>query len=221
MQGDINLDNDETVAERLKNIRISNGYGQKKMADTLDVSISAYQNYEKGCRPVTKHILNGLLSLFEIDPTWILTGAGDQIINQNNIYKSKVSNDYEFIETLSDPQNENQQTIGGFFLHRSFIMSHSLDSNQIYIHSLSDDTMEPYISPGEPVLVDTSQKYIKDGVFILEVMDQKQVRRIQLRPDGIWITADNKIYDPIIMSESQLDKIKIIGKVFKINQAIS
>jgi phage repressor protein C with HTH and peptisase S24 domain len=220
MKDNIKINSDPEVATNLREIRRQNKLGQKKMADMLEVSISAYQNYEKGSRPITKRVMSKLLELFDINPTWILTGVGEPTINQKGIYSMGGNSAYEFIPAL-DSINHKPPMIGGVLVSNSFVDSNSFNIDNLYCYSIHDNTMDPYIAPGEPILIDTAQNHITDGVFMLDMMGQHQIRRIQLRPDGIWITADNKTYDPIIISESHLNKINLIGKVFKINQILS
>ncbi len=58
-------------------VRGGTGASQHDFAESLGVSFSAYKNYEKGSRSITKDVIVALQELHHVDPIWLLTGEGD------------------------------------------------------------------------------------------------------------------------------------------------
>lgn len=64
------------VGYRLLGFRENLKLSQRQMADSVGVSLSAYQNYERGDRSITKEVICALMGKYELDPAWLLSGAG-------------------------------------------------------------------------------------------------------------------------------------------------
>lgn len=64
------------VGNRLLGFRENSKLSQKQMTDSIGISLSAYQNYERGDRSITKEVICTLMSKYELDPAWLLAGAG-------------------------------------------------------------------------------------------------------------------------------------------------
>lgn len=73
------------------------------------------------------------------------------------------------------------------------------------------DSMNPLLFNGDMVMVDTTQKSPRDGVFVLRLMGELMVKRITIGPATVDISSDNKAhksYDDV--DESNLN---IVGRV--------
>lgn len=68
---------DKDIGNRLLFFREGLGLSQKQMADSLSISLSAYQNYERGDRSITKEVICVLLEKYNVEPKWILIGDGN------------------------------------------------------------------------------------------------------------------------------------------------
>lgn len=66
------------VAVRLAAIRAASGLTQLKFAESIGLSDRAYSNYERAEREVPSTVLRELLSVYGVDPAWVLTGGDDQ-----------------------------------------------------------------------------------------------------------------------------------------------
>lgn len=87
-------------------------------------------------------------------------------------------------------------------------------SNLSFIEA-SGDSMEPTISDGDYLLVDTSARDLQNGkIYALTVNDRLLVKRIQLRLDGsVLVKSDNKHYDPELISADTVQSLHIVGQV--------
>ncbi|MEA1080761.1 helix-turn-helix transcriptional regulator [Marinobacter qingdaonensis] len=77
------------------------------------------------------------------------------------------------------------------------------------------DSMEPTISDNETVMVDTSEKKLRDGhIYVIRNGDHLLVKRVQtLWNDGVQLLSDNKEYPPQEISSADLESLEVIGKV--------
>ncbi|AEA33660.1 helix-turn-helix domain-containing protein [Hippea maritima] len=70
-----------SLGERLKAIRQAKGLSQKEMAEIMDVTLRAYQRYEKDEQKASYEKLARIVyELKDINSNWLLTGEGDMFI---------------------------------------------------------------------------------------------------------------------------------------------
>ena len=75
-------------------------------------------------------------------------------------------------------------------------------------------SMSPEIKDGDTVLIDQSQTDIFAGtVYAVGVEDTIMVKRIEKHPRKLVLLSDNQAYAPIYLSEAEMDRVRIIGKV--------
>lgn len=67
----------ETVAERVKKIRISQGFSQKDFAKKLNITQSVISDIENKRRGISRNVLLSMGREFDINANWILTGQGE------------------------------------------------------------------------------------------------------------------------------------------------
>jgi phage repressor protein C with HTH and peptisase S24 domain len=81
------------------------------------------------------------------------------------------------------------------------------------------DSMEPRIFDKDSLVVDTSQvDVVDDGVYALWYDGGERVKRLYRRPGGgLRIKSDNPRYDTIELSASELEHVRIIGRVVQIS----
>lgn len=75
---------DKSIGARLLYFRDKSNLSQKQLADSIGVSLSAYQNYERGDRSVTKDVICALMEKYDLDPTWLLSGKERENIGQES-----------------------------------------------------------------------------------------------------------------------------------------
>ena len=76
------------------------------------------------------------------------------------------------------------------------------------------NSMSPEIKDGDTVLIDQSQTDIYAGiVYAVGVEDTIMVKRIEKHPRKLVLLSDNKEYAPIYLSDDEMERVRIIGKV--------
>lgn len=68
----------EATGSRLQELRVKRDLSQARLAEILQISARAYQNYENGHRDLPTEVVRALHQLLGIDPTWLLTGEGHE-----------------------------------------------------------------------------------------------------------------------------------------------
>ena len=115
-------------------------------------------------------------------------------------------------------QPENEIAISHLQVTRDWIRENlsavSSPSNISMITGLGD-SMEPTYKHGDTLFVDTGITNIDlDAVYVMVLNNELYIKRIQRRPDGIWVISDNKLrYDPYLIQRSDLEQIRVVGRV--------
>ncbi len=76
---------DVDIGKRIQAIRNSMGLSQQDMADKLGISMRAYQNYERGDRPVNKQFLCFFSEVFGVDVNFVLFGRSSDGPESRNL----------------------------------------------------------------------------------------------------------------------------------------
>lgn len=75
------------------------------------------------------------------------------------------------------------------------------------------DSMEPRISDGAKVLIDTKDVRLREGVFAFRLGDEVRVRRLNRTGlQGVEMISDNPLYGAETLSPDDLEHFEIIGR---------
>lgn len=91
-----------------------------------------------------------------------------------------------------------------------------VNPENLLLISVTGDSMEPTLSDGDLIAVDTTQgRFKSDAVYVLQQGDRLWVKRVHYKLDGsVQIKSDNAAkYEPEIFRGDQLENLKIIGRV--------
>ncbi len=77
------------------------------------------------------------------------------------------------------------------------------------------DSMEPTIRDGDLLLIDTTNSEIRDGrIYVINIDGFLSVKRLQVQFGGkIALVSDNTRYAPQIVSPSEREPLRIVGRV--------
>lgn len=81
------------LGDRLKKIRVNNGYSRDQLAELLGVSRASIQNYENGERSPNADYLIQFYKFFGINLHWLLTG-------------NQAANFQDFIHDIESPREQ-------------------------------------------------------------------------------------------------------------------
>lgn len=75
------------------------------------------------------------------------------------------------------------------------------------------DSMEPLISDGARVLVDTRDSRLREGIFAFRLGDELRIKRLRrLGVDGVSVISENPRYDPEVLQGHDLEHFAILGR---------
>ena len=72
-----------SIAMRLQQVRDTLRMNQKEFAEQLGISLRAYQNYERAENIISVECIYALHHVFDINPTWLITGMGLMLLSKN------------------------------------------------------------------------------------------------------------------------------------------
>ncbi len=110
---------------------------------------------------------------------------------------------------------ESELRTGHLAFRRDWLRDKGLKIKDLAIITAKGDSMEPTISDGDIMLVDTSiDKIIDDTIYIVQTDHHLIVKRIQQALDGsLIIISDNQRYERQKISSEQAKNVKIAGRV--------
>ncbi len=96
-----------TVGKRIKKIKNTLNITSSALAKRLSIPLRTIGSYERDEAPPSEKFLNALISVFQININWLLTGAGEMFIN------SKDTDDLLYISKLQDKFSLSDDEIDG------------------------------------------------------------------------------------------------------------
>jgi len=79
--------------------------------------------------------------------------------------------------------------------------------------NVKGDSMFPTIIDGETIFVIKDYDEIDNDIYVLYIDGETSVKRVQFRDNEITLISDNEEYDNRIVTEHELSKAKILGRV--------
>lgn len=107
---------DAEIGSRLLSLRKQTGLSQTDYAASLGVSLSAYQNYERGQRTVPTEVLKELVSKYDVNLIWLISGRGPERWVQGSCIDSQAfTKILERLETDDSPLKGRNPIDFGYF----------------------------------------------------------------------------------------------------------
>ncbi|MGQ7272260.1 XRE family transcriptional regulator [Marinobacter nauticus] len=223
-----NTQNDAALAIGQRLAEIRNGKSQGAFAEELGIHKNSLGHYERGNRVPDAAVLLKLVEM-GFSANWVLTGEGSKDAKG---LKEGLTQDIEKLRKLDEEfaliPGYNVQVAAGhgslagdesptreLAFRRKWLRYRGLHEQDLALVFAKGDSMEPTISDNETVMVDTSEKKLRDGhIYVIRNGDHLLVKRIQtLWNDGVQLLSDNKEYPPQEISTSDLENLEVIGKV--------
>lgn len=197
---------------------------QNRLAILLGINRAGItQAKKKGAVP-DKWILD-LYRKYGINPDWVETGKGKMFITERG--GSIIVPDYKSAPHVKarlcagDGSFEVDENIRDYWMFRTdWLKSKGVASEMILI-DVYGNSMEPELKDGDTVLIDTSRKEILAGsIYAVGIDDTIMVKRIEKHPGKLVLISDNKDYEPLYLSKSEMESVRIIGKVVWISRDV-
>ncbi|NJD91562.1 MAG: helix-turn-helix domain-containing protein [Geobacter sp.] len=236
-----------TLQERVKTIREGLAKTQKEMAGLVDVGLRTWQQYEEGVHDPSWKVVLKLAELGcnadwlatgkgkmwregfgpELDR---MVAAAERIDAIHEMIHGKRSEQQQAEGYVQIPRYEIAASAGGGAVVQSeqivdyltfkaewLKMSLGLSPPQAAVISVIGDSMEPYLSDGDLILVDTSVARIEnDAIYVIQSGDSLLVKRIQKKLDGtVIVKSDNERYEPEIFRGESTELLRVVGRLVR------
>lgn len=208
-----NILNSHTEKLRLEIDRI----GVSELARNIGVARNSLYNWcEKGNIPLDKLIL---LGQHGVNLDFVLFGKNE---NAQNI--EQLNHDSEFgtipVYDVDVSAGDGRVAYGEtplyhFAYRKDWLASRGLHEKDLHVVLARGDSMEPTISDGESLLVNTAENDPKDGhIYVIRSSEMLWVKRIQRQIDNsLLLISDNKQYPPMKLDFQTTPDVQVIGKV--------
>jgi peptidase S24-like protein/helix-turn-helix protein len=214
---------DEAFIERLRELVRKVG-SIARLAETCNLSESAIRKYLAGAEP-SRPILNRLAEGADVPLTWLSKGVK---ASSQRVFASPLNNDVVRVKVTSGPSrvkdgfsnlsrehsgpSESALVLGTAWIRNEF----ETDPSNVTALRIEGDNMEPTLKAGEVVLIDESDKVLRDGsMFAILWENVLRIKRVQPLGKGICrLFSDNPAFaqDSIQMSEKD-GTFSTVGRV--------
>lgn len=155
----------------------------------------------------------------KISTDYILLGRNERNATQNVIqdgYNITVLSHRASAGTASDIEGvEVYDTDEKIFIPSDFFRTPMVE-NELRIIQVVGDSMLPRLHSGDWVIIDIIDKFLGDGLYVINYNSILMVKMLQFKPNGnIFIKSLNSEYDSYELKNSTQELFYIIGRVIK------
>ena len=203
---------------KIRELREGKGLSRRAFADSLDVQEGKIQKIEIGDQRADHEFLSKLAKRYEIDLNLLLT---DESVTAPNtptpLYTDLV--EIPFLSSLASAgfgsNVEGEHQISTYPVSLTWLNAKGLNPSTLSCVPVSGDSMEPELSDGDLILVDTRTPSLVDGkMYAVRYSDSLFVKRVQVRPKRhLRLSSTNTFYDPIDVENPEADGLSIVGQV--------
>jgi phage repressor protein C with HTH and peptisase S24 domain len=214
------------IEERLKALDIS----QAELARRVKLSQPTINALVKGNNSSSKH-LHTIAAELQTSPAWLAGETDDDA--PVSVPPSALDALAEKLDLAVIPELELGYSMGGGAVfgqyeqrgvvpfQRAWLRSMMRGNfNDLFVARGEGDSMQPTLLDGDIVLVDTSQKDIRqqDRIWAVSYGDLGMIKRVRRRPDGSYLLlSDNATVPPIECADEEM---YVVGRVIWIGRRI-
>jgi len=223
------MNTNEAIGERVKHIREhEKGMSVAAFARLLDEKDHRIRDIESGKQKIPPEIITKLRNILNINPDWLLTGEGEMYRTNKgglNVAENKIKNPIE-INYLPEvyaaagygavngdyPVMEKMQCTLDFV---ASILNVKNPYNGVDIIKVIGDSMEPFISNGEVVVIEKTNNAHNGDIVIANINGNVYVKRLEKDPFAKWVKliSENPEYETIKIEGDELNYLQIVGIV--------
>lgn len=107
------------------------------------------------------------------------------------------------------------ETLGMYAFRKSFLAREGIHAKASIMIEVTGDSMEPFIKHGDTILVDTSDRDVRDGLtYLVAYGDDLKVKHIFKSPQGLIMRSENPRYADVTITPDELGSYAVIhGRV--------
>ncbi len=204
------------------------------LAKAANVSPSALRKWLKGQAEPSRERLVALAEAAGVNVSWLATGEGPEpeaaapvAASRGMRGASSRAGGLETARFLLVPKRPEGAAAGAGnppvplatefigFRHDWIKTTFGRSPDELVLDTAVGDSMEPTIRNGDLMLIDVSDQNIRSfGVYVLEVRNERLVKRVQRLFDGsLILISDNRIYQPETIPASKATEVSVVGRV--------
>ena len=217
----------------LEKIRIEKGFNKKEMSEVLGISDSFYSRIEAGKKPISKKLLDKIITSFNLTDEEIKELKQQQFLIRTPDFLSGELVELSKAKRLEEIQKKKiiLKKIGiasagtGKMNFCDIGETVEVDdqnfNSRVFAMEVEGDSMEPEILEGSIIIIDPDRKEwddIKGKIALVGYYDEIFVKRVNLNNNGriILLESINPKYPPITILSEDIENFKCYGKVIAV-----
>jgi len=191
-----------------------------QLARKLDVASSLVATWKKRNTIPYKEIFE-ISREFGFSMDWMLTGKGSP--KESRIQVVQEDEGYFHVPQYSIEASAGQGTLieaetidQHLSFKESWLRRSGINPVDLIAMYARGDSMEPTIYSGDSLVIDKTMNSVTSdgGIYVINYDGELFVKRVQKQLNGtVAITSDNKNYGDIVIPSSDLNTLRIIGRV--------
>jgi len=157
-----------------------------------------------------------LFRKYRLNPDWLENGTGQPFYDKLRAGEIE----YKYIPKVKarlcagDGSFETNDGLTGHIAFQLEWLRKKGLPDQMVLVDIFGNSMAPELKSGDTVLIDRSQiDIIAGAIYAVGIDDTVMVKRLEKRPRKLVLRSDNPDYDPIILNTSEMNAVRIIGKM--------
>ena len=196
---------------------LQGGLSDRSFARKVGISATSLNNYLSGQTPGIDKVIS-MAAACGVNVAWLATGEGPKLATQGITQKEDVA-EIPRLDVLASAgpgaSGAAEKAVEMVPFPRAFLRSIGVSPLVANIVTVTGDSMEPTLSAGDELIVDTSVKRIKaEALYVLVLDGEVLVKRAQRRMNGsVLITSDNDRYPPEEITAEAARDLHVAGRV--------
>lgn len=201
-----------------------------RLAKATGVSASAFRKWLKGEAEPSRDRLVALAAAAGVSLAWLAQGDGPEPdfaamgARANNRRPSEGLSPSRFLLLPTVPNaalagSGRAETDGATefigFRHDWIRTVFGREPAEVSLATAMGDSMEPHIHSGDLLLLDTTDTTFRNfGVYVIEMREERLVKRVQRKFDGsLILISDNVLYQPESIDAELAKEVRVLGRV--------
>jgi len=205
-----------SLGNRLKKVLRKLDITQTSLSKTLGISNVVINRYTKDKTMPDYNFLHKLTSAFNVNINWLLAGEGSMFLSEN----LRQIGDKQYVEmpvvasvSCGSPQEiEVAEPEDHILLDTNSLAG---DFNNYFAFFASGDSMEPYITNGDVVVVKHHEDWrtADDRICVVRVSGEVTLKKVTVFSEGeeILLSPFNKEYSPLLINEDNYGEAYLVG----------
>ena len=208
-----------TFSERFSQICKERDLTQLEISNKIGVSRQAVARWLNGSAEPDKEKILALSDFLNLPPGFLMFGE-EGAFDSVEVDEDTISIPVLDIKGSCGPKGHINtpwtEMVKMIRVAKAWILARTKAPNFKCLHIITadGDSMDPTISDGDFVIVDTSKNHINsDGIFIIQSGDDTFIKRVQRNINGsLLLISDNPKYHPFEVGPENRDSMRVIGR---------